>query len=252
MDERFTESAPVVMTIDIGNTAMKVSVFEGDRLLQSVAAPGCDPEAVRTLLMFHHVDGICYCCVGRDSAGIADCLEAEGEIPFLRLTAETPLPIGVEYASRPTLGLDRVAAAVGAAGGETPLLVVDAGTAVTSDLVADGSFLGGNIAPGISLRFKSLHEYTSRLPLVEPQGVVPELGFDTVTAIRAGVVGGLAHEIESISRSLSGRYPGLKVLLAGGDADTLLPILAELEVPCFVDHAVVGRGLARIFNYNRN
>lgn len=236
------------MTIDIGNTSMKVGVFEGETLVASLAAPGADPEPVRTLLTFHHVEGISYCCVGKDMAGIAETLKEEGEIPFLELSPETPLPLDVDY-SRATLGADRIAAAVGVAS-DSPVLVVDAGTAVTSDLVAGNKFVGGNIAPGLRLRFRALNDYTCRLPLLEAESPVPILGSDTPSAILAGVEGGLAGETESLWRALGESYPNLKLILTGGDAELLASLLESRGIPFEVDHQAVGRGLVRIFNHN--
>lgn len=182
-----------ILTIDIGNTALKAALFRDGVLSQSVAGIGLGFEAVETMLTFNTVDGICYCCVGTDPDGIADRLRG-GEIPFIELKADTPLPITVEY-DRTSLGVDRVAAAVGVADPDVPVLVVDAGTALTADLVADGRFIGGNISPGLKLRFRSLNHFTSRLPLVNPYGDCPVFGHNTETAIRAGVVNGMISEI---------------------------------------------------------
>lgn len=227
---------------------MKVAVFEGEAMVASLSAPCADPEPVRTLLTFHHVEGIAYCCVGNDHAGIAATIKEEREIPFLELTAETPLPIRVDY-PRQTIGADRIAAAVGVCEA-FPVLVVDAGTAVTSDLVADGAFLGGNIAPGLALRFRSLNDYTSRLPLLDAEGKIPLLGHDTETAIRSGVAGGLARETEMLFRLLLPDYPALRLVLTGGDADILASLLELRGLPLSTDHQAVGRGLVRIFNHN--
>lgn len=238
-----------ILTIDIGNTAMKVGVYHGERLVHSVVCSQSDAEPVRSMLTLNSVDGVSYCCVGKDMAGIYEELCDESDIvPLVALTAETPLPIEVEY-DRDLLGVDRVAAAVGALS-DLPTLVVDAGTAVTTDLVADGKFLGGNISPGLKLRFRSLNEYTSRLPLVDPCGSLPQLGNDTVTAIRAGVIHGLVAEIADIYNKLRINYKNVKMILTGGDADFLAPLLQARGVDLIVDHATVGRGLVRIFNYN--
>ena len=157
----------------------------------------------------------------------------------------------MEYDSRNTLGADRVAAAAGAQTA-MPTLVVDAGTAVTEDLVAEGRFLGGNISPGLSLRFRALNGYTSRLPLVGPDGELPDFGHDTVTAIRAGVLNGLLAEIRGVRDMAARRFGNVKILLTGGDAGILSGLLADEGIKVEVDLALVGRGLVRIFNYNDN
>jgi len=239
------------MTIDIGNTAIKVAVFEGERLLHSVVGIGNAPDAIDALVMFHSVDGVCYCCVGSDSPGVADHLRATG-LPLLSLGPDTRLPIEVCYGSRTTLGADRVAAAVGVAAPGENVLVVDAGTAVTCDLVADCRFLGGNISPGLKLRFHSLHDFTSRLPLVFPEGELPSFGYDTTTAIRAGVMNGLVSELTGALEMACQKYDDVKMVLTGGDAAILYPLLAERGVVVVRDSEAVGRGLVRIFNYNND
>ena len=103
----------------------------------------------------------------------------------MRLSHETPLPIGVEYATPSTLGLDRIAAAAGASLVAEEALVVDAGTAVTLDIVS-AIVSSEGISPRMRLRFRSLNRFTSRLPLVSATGDIPTFGYDTETAIRAG------------------------------------------------------------------
>jgi type III pantothenate kinase len=240
-----------ILTIDFGNTAMKAAVFEGERLVQSVVGTGSTHEAVDALQTFHSVEGICYCCVGADRENLLEHLRHTG-LPMVALGPETPLPIEVCYGSRATLGADRLAAAVGVAGEEEAVLVVDAGTAVTCDLVADRRFLGGNISPGLKLRFHSLHEFTSRLPLVSPDGELPVFGHDTQTAIRAGVMNGLVWELAGAFETARSEYKNIKMVITGGDAAILAPLLAEHGIEAVADSETVGRGLVRIFNYNND
>ncbi|MDE5645907.1 MAG: type III pantothenate kinase, partial [Muribaculaceae bacterium] len=197
---------------------------------------------------YNTVDGVCFCSVGGEEPELGSRLQNAG-VPVLRLTSDTPVPIGVEYGSRATLGADRLAAAAGVAG-DTPVLVVDAGTAVTIDLVAGNTFLGGNISPGLRLRFRSLNAFTSRLPLVGPEGELPEFGNDTVTAIRSGVMRGLAGELAAAYMTAQNRFENIKMVLTGGDAAIFQPMLAQRGIDVVADPEAVGRGLVRIFNYN--
>lgn len=238
-----------ILTVDIGNTALKAAVYEEGRLVQSVVSRVVSAEVPEMLMTCNSCDGIAYCCVGEDTGGVERSLRESG-LPFLRLGADTPLPIAVDYDSRATLGVDRVAAAVGVACADEAVLVADAGTAVTIDLVADGHFVGGNISPGLKLRFRSLNAFTSRLPLVGPDGELPMWGHDTPTAIRAGVVRGLVAELAAAWRAAAEGRKGLRMVLTGGDAAILAPLLADEGVPVEVDSQAVGRGLVRIFNYN--
>ena len=169
---------------------------------------------------------------------------------LIAFTAATPIPIGNDYSTSATLGMDRLAAAVGAwsMGVGKDLLVIDAGTAITYDFVsASGVYKGGNIAPGIWLRFRSLHEHTGALPMVEARGVVPMLGNDTETAIRSGVLNGIRHEMEGYIDELGSLFPSLLVFLTGGDVD-FFDIKIKRRIFAVPD--LVLRGLARIVEFN--
>lgn len=238
-----------VLTIDIGNTAVKGSVFEDGNLLESVLLESRDPSSLMSLAGRHRPDGAICCCVGQDAHEFVSELGNRLAIPVMQLSHETPLPIEVVYASPNTLGLDRIAAAAGASIVAKEALVVDAGTAVTLDIVVANRFLGGNISPGLRLRFRSLNQFTSRLPLVSPKGDIPAFGYDTETAIRAGVVNGIVLEIISAVRAARKDYPGLRLLLTGGDADFLAPLIRERGEEPEIAHSLVGSGLERIY-YN--
>lgn len=162
------------------------------------------------------------------------------------LDERLPMPLAIDYATPSTLGHDRIAAAVGAltlAPGRD-CLVVDAGTAVTYDYVtADAHFKGGNIAPGLSLRFQALASHCVQLPRVDVGGDIPTVGYDTPTAIRSGVVLGLVAEIEMLARRLGSPA----IVLTGGDS----PLVADrISDNVIVDNDLVAKGLNRILEYN--
>ncbi len=240
-----------ILTIDIGNTAVKGSVFEDGKLLESILLETRDAEAIGILARRHSPDGAICCCVGQDADDFVAEMETETGLEVMQLTHDTPLPIDVKYATPGTLGLDRIAAAAGASLIADNAIVVDAGTAITLDIVCGNTFSGGNISPGMRLRFRSLNHYTSRLPLVPPAGSLPSFGYDTETAIRSGVVNGIVAEIASAWRAACAEYPGMHLLLTGGDADFLAPLLREKGVELRQVSSLVGLGLERIFRYNK-
>ena len=181
----------MILLADFGNTRVKAAVLENGRLRHVDDMMKVD------------VDGGMWCSVHPLDPKTVEWMTRHG---MKQLTADTPVPIRNAYASPATLGMDRLAAAVGAWSlkPDHDLLVVDAGTAVTFDFVsADGTYKGGNIAPGISLRLKSLHEHTGALPLVSAQGDAPQFGRDTETAIRSGVINGLRHELDGYIAELA-------------------------------------------------
>ena len=151
----------------------------------------------------------------------------------------------VEY-----LGKDRLAAAVGANYLQPgkDLLVIDAGTAITYELIdASGSYLGGNISPGMTTRFRALNLFTEKLPLVVEQEYIPLVGTDTETAIQAGVVNGIVCEMDGYIEMLRLKYPNLLVFLTGGHS---FYFERRLKNSIFADINLVLTGLNRILEYN--
>jgi type III pantothenate kinase len=168
----------------------------------------------------------------------------------------TPVPLRNAYATPHTLGPDRLAGAVGAAShypGQD-VLIIDAGTALKLDLVtADGTYHGGSIAPGLRMRLQALHTFTGRLPLVElPPATEPVqlIGSSTASSLLSGVVGGTAAEVRGLVAEYRQRYPGLQVVLTGGDAAYLAAALSPLAGRIFAEPELVLLGLDKILRYN--
>lgn len=246
----------VYITIDRGNTALKVALWnDAGTLLRnnvcfdSTATPQGQAQAL--LEPGQHIAGVAYCTVvasrrQADLAGLASL-----GVTVLDVTGESALPLRVCYSTVSTLGADRVAAACGALhyGGGRPVLVADVGTAVTYDFVdAQGCYLGGNIAPGISMRLHALHAHTSALPCVDPHGNTPVWGQSTDEALRSGTLRGVAAELEYYRRQTG---TDAVTVLTGGS----VPILAAARVLDFEyihDPCLVHLGLYSILRYNEH
>lgn len=240
------------LTIDQGNSATKLALWDGEELVAVEIEPHLTAHKIELFMARRErVDAAIYCSVASRGQEVLECLRSHaGRV--MRLKPTTPLPIAIDYSTPETLGADRVAAAVGAwtiAPGR-PLLVVDAGTAVTYDAVsADGHFLGGNIAPGMSMRLEALHRFTARLPRVKvPYRIhcTRFLGNDTPSAMILGAVYGILGAISYYRAHLP---EGTEVVMTGGWA-TELARLADFDVT--VDPELVSRGLNRILSYNEN
>lgn len=234
-------------TIDQGNTAAKLTVWRDGSVVGRVSSKTLTADAVGAELRRHgRADGGIYCTVGvRNEAHIAELRRACARV--VELTHETPLPIALLYRNAGTLGLDRVAAAAGAVAAYRGrrCLVADVGTAVTYDVVGpEAAFHGGNIAPGAGMRLRSLHAYTAKLPEASVDGLLPEWGEDTETAMRCGALRGIAGEL-TYYRS---RLPeDTLVVLTGGRAGTIAPLL---DIEYVRDHDLVGKGLVSILEHN--
>ena len=146
---------------------------------------------------------------------------------FVLFDHNTPVPICNGYDTPETLGQDRLAAAVGAMTlcPNENLLIIDAGSAITYDFVsAEGEYMGGNIAPGLKMRFTILQRMTKKLPLVEPgeNELIPLFGKNTRDAIAAGVIRGVAYEVKGYMRTLKEKMPHFQTYLTGGNAPYIL------------------------------
>lgn len=238
------------LVIDQGNSTAKVAMFQGDRLVEHWRMEHLTPDALARLASSYSIDAAIYCSVATRGEEIIVSLRSFVKRVY-EMTSMLPLPIKIGYATLSTLGRDRIAAVAGAYAAHPGrnVLVVDAGTAVTYDrLTDDGEFAGGNIAPGLWVRAKALHDMTQRLPLVDVENREPASlwGCDTENAIVSGVVYGIVGETE-FYRS---RMPENSiVMLTGGDARHLAGIM---DFPVEVDPDLVSKGLNSILLYNEN
>ena len=233
------------LIIDIGNNSAKFFLFSGEQIVLHTRRENTRFDVIDEWNRLYDIDKAIV------SSVIADSCELQNELqklqcPIVRFNSCTPLPLEINYRTPGTLGSDRLAAAVGAWNEATGrnLLVIDAGSAITIDFVSkDGKYNGGNIAPGIKMRLKALHEYTSRLPMVDKEGDTPTIGYDTETAIRSGVINGICHEIEGYINEFKQKYCDLLVFLTGGDEK---PLKNRIKNCIFADKYLVAKGLNRI------
>lgn len=237
------------LTIDIGNTRSKLGLFDGQELVEKSNWTNVAIEDIIAYATNHKVKNVILSTVG---IPIDASLEAElgRHYFYLQLNHRTPLPIDNAYGTPETLGKDRLAAIVGAweLFPKENALVIDTGTCITYDLInADGVYLGGNISPGLSMRFRAMHEFTARLPLVEQAEMEDPVGKSTETAMRNGGQWGAALEMEGFIRLFRNRFGNLRVILTGGDTDFFAKVLKS---KIFVNPDLVLRGLNKILIYN--
>ena len=237
------------IAIDLGNSSSKVYLFDGNTLAESFRYSILTPELLEEIFARYDIADAVIASVRSDDGGVPEFLCSRCRKTIV-LDHTTPLPIKLKYSTPATLGRDRIAAAVGAASAAPGknVLIIDAGTAITLDVVdAQGNYLGGNISPGMSIRFRALNNYTHKLPIVEPEGDLPEIGCDTVTAIRAGVVRGVLMEIEGYISLISHKIGDLTVYITGGDSKYLAK---RIKNRIFEDENLLAKGLNRILLYN--
>jgi type III pantothenate kinase len=182
------------LAIDIGNTLAKAAVIDGGQVVDIYKAEAFGTDYLEKIFRrYPAIDRAILVSTRGGEEALAEWLR-ERVKQLVRFDHTTPVPIKNGYKTPETLGLDRLAAAVGAVALHpgTAALVVDFGTAITIDLVsADGEFRGGNISPGASARFRALHEFTGKLPLRTLTEATEELGTSSFSAIESGVINGI-------------------------------------------------------------
>lgn len=238
------------LVADIGNSRAKTAVFSGGELVELITTTELNRGQLEGLRdKFPGLDNAILSTVATVDPDIISWLKTSFPY-FLELSHQTPVPIRNNYLTPETLGLDRLAAAIGAQElfPGKDLLVIDTGTAVTIDLVeAGGTFAGGNISPGLRSRFRALHDFTQNLPLVTATEEEVGMGRTTEEAIHAGVINGMVLEIDGMIDLLRKQYPELQPVLTGGDA---LFFERRLKNRIFVKFEITLIGLNRILEYN--
>ena len=240
------------LIIDIGNTSTKLAVFQRDKVLIAKTVEGFSLviEVENLLKQFTEIKRGFVSSVGFLSEDELKTLEKR--LPMTVLNSTLKLPFKVHYKTPNSLGADRLALMAAAAtqySGKN-VLVIDAGSCITYDFIdSKKNYLGGAIAPGIQMRYKSLGDFTSSLPTL--QKIVPKnsIGNSTHDSIHSGVINGVLYEIEGAVNEYQNKYPDLTVILTGGDADFLCK---QLKISIFADADFLMEGLNFLLEFNSN
>lgn len=239
--------------LDVGNTFVKTTLFEGDEVVKSEHFRHSELHSFVDFLANNPADRGAYAVVGHISGALQKAINHSKT--RLELVTVSDIPESViknEYSTPHTLGIDRIAAIIGAKSlshGEENIMVIDCGTCITFDIAVGNSYLGGNISPGINMRLRAMHAYTESLPKVFSDGDVPDIGISTETAMRSGVIHGVSFEIERAIEYFSGKFNNLKVYLTGGGAKELH---ISKNIVTFADDFLVERGINEILKHTQN
>jgi type III pantothenate kinase len=238
------------LVIDIGNSRTKIALFNQHDLMFSVPIDHLTVDHLKMLKNEHpQLTKAILSSVRARNEALNHYLAKNFDF-FIELDHQTKLPIENLYESTETLGKDRLAAAVGANElfPDQNLLIIDAGTAITYDLVSENNqFLGGNISPGLEMRFKALNHFTGRLPLVSYSDDFQDIGRNTTDAIRAGVQNGMLFEIGQTIDLFNRNYQNLQIIMTGGDSNFFDK---KLNYSIFVHFNLTLIGLNRILEHN--
>ncbi len=236
------------LCIDIGNSRTKLGIFNGQKLIERPVLKKIKLQEMQDIIEQHHIHKVILSTVADYPAELDDFLEQHTF--YINLTPDTALPIQNIYKTPETLGRDRIAAAMGAwhLHPNSHTLVIDAGTCITIDFVrADGVYMGGTITPGIKLRYKAMHHFTARLPLVKRQRLDHFIGYSTETSMRVGAQMGAELELDGFISHYKKEFGEINVIITGGDANYFV---TQLKNKIFAHPNLVLIGLNEILEYN--
>lgn len=236
------------LIIDIGNSAAKIATMADGNIIRQWCVKDIDKKLLDEI--FNSIN---------NHKTIQSAILSSTRIPDKELITTlsdrcstlifdhtTPIPIKNCYLTPKTLGPDRLAAAIGvwSLAPNKDSLIIDLGTAITIDrLTTNGEYLGGNISPGMAMRFQALTQLTDRLPLCEPIADIPTFGQTTTQAIQSGVIRGIIHEIQGYIDQTKVE----KIFFTGRDA---IFFAEQLKITIFADCDLVAKGLYTILEHN--
>jgi type III pantothenate kinase len=237
------------LCLDFGNTRCKAALFSKGVFESEILIEEPIIASVSAILHQYRPAFSILSSVVSDMPELEEMLSSKTH--FHKLSYQSKLPFTTPALKPETIGADRLAicaAAVELFPGQHNLIIV-LGTCVTYNFItAEHEFLGGAISPGLEMRFKSLVQFTAKLPLEKPSRILPLIGYDTRTNIQTGIQMGLAFEIDGFISEYSNRYSNFNILLTGGAWRHLAP---HIKSKIFADPFLIYKGLYAISESNR-
>ena len=236
------------LCLDFGNTRLKYAIFNDQELKDVFALENDSPRLIEEIVQKYHPSKCILSSVINHDPEVEKILS--GAAKFHKLTHQSRLPFTTPVGKPETIGADRLAL-VAAAVHFYPRrhnLVIGLGSCVTYNFVNKfHEFLGGGISPGVEMRFKSMHEYTAKLPLVKPDTNFPLIGYDTRTNLLSATILGMRKEMQGMIDEYALRYSNFNVHLTGGDMTFFAP---HLKNKIFADPYLIYKGLYAISETN--
>ena len=238
------------LIIDIGNSRVKLAVYEENSILvkKSILKKDFFKNIKKILKEYPKIEN------GIISSVDFFSKEEEKKLKtLLNLTVvdtEILLPFKNLYKTPKTLGVDRIALIAAASDQykNENVLVIDAGTCVTYDfLTSKNKYLGGAISPGLTIRYETLHNLTAKLPLLKPDDSDYFIGNSTESSIHSGVINGLINEIDGMIQQYLTTYQDLTIILTGGDTNFLSK---KLKSSIFANSNFLLEGLNHLLKIN--
>ncbi|MEJ7626710.1 MAG: type III pantothenate kinase [Ferruginibacter sp.] len=241
----------VTLCLDFGNTRLKAAIFDSNIFREEFSLKNDEVETIEEILKSYDPDRSILSSVIHHDNNFEKILSER--TVFHKLTHTTKIPFSIPVNKKESIGTDRlalIAAAVHFFPGFNNL-VIALGSCITYNFVNQyHQFLGGAISPGMDMRFKAMHDYTARLPLVGwevESGKIPLIGYDTPTNLQSGVINGIVCELDGIINKYADKYGNFNVLLTGGNSAYFA---SQLKNKIFADSNFLFKGLYALSEIN--
>ena len=255
----------MLLVVDVGNTQTHVGVFKGEDLLHGWRASTDQSRTADELaLMFGEFLALAELSFSREITGVAICSvvpKVTQELRAMALRYFGFAPVVVEPGTRTGIavvtenpqevGADRITNAVAAHDmyPRSAVIVVDFGTATKVDAIsARGEFLGGAIAPGVSISAGALFAATAQIRRVELVAPARSIGRSTRESVQSGVVFGTAGLVDGLVERVSEELGGqASVIATGGLAPTVVKHCRQVDT---IEPILTLLGLRLVFERN--
>ena len=255
----------MLLTIDIGNTNIKLGVFEGEQIratwrMASNVNQMVDEDAAVLLNLLNfkditpsEIDGVALCSVVPPlTTTFANLSQSYFHTEPLIVGAGVKTGVSIRMDNPREVGTDRIADAAAAHHlYEGPLVIIDLGTATTFGIVSEeGDYIGGIVATGIATAAEALFSKTAQLPRVELAHPKHVIGTNTVAAIRSGIIYGYASLVEGMIARIQEELGEKATVIATGGYARL--IANETDIIDIVNPDLTLVGLRLIYRINKD
>ena len=236
------------LVIDIGNTRFKWAVFHNNKMLKFESSKKFSSNFVKKIkLEYPELKNVCL----SDNTNLNfdyKTIFSSFNLNYIELNSQCKLPITINYSTPFSLGSDRIALSVAAENNfKGNKLIIDLGTCITYDVVLNSNYIGGQISPGLQMRFASLHHYTDKLPKLDYINRDISVGQSTRDSILVGVYDSIFFEIESVVNKYKRLYPTIVTIATGGDMNIIEKKIKNIN---FFSPYLLMEGLNSIIAFN--
>lgn len=238
----------LTLCFDFGNTILKCAVFKNEALQEVFSLTDASVSSIESILTTYHPQKTILSSVINHNPEIEELLSAN--TIYHKLTNASKLPFTTPVNVPETIGADRLALCAAAVKmfPQQHNLVISLGSCITYNFINKfREFLGGSISPGMQMRFKAMHQFTAKLPLIKADTNFPLIGYNTTTNLLSGVIIGMRKEIDGITDEYAKRYSNFNVHLTGGDMPFFAP---HLKNKIFANPYLLYNGLYAINEIN--